>query len=115
MSRPDVRLSAVTRAERHAVIDATSNAVSGVGGWIDDVNFFSNLSAALRFVIPVSGASALGPKLLAIGLRFDTAVIAALDQAAVAGSDKSELIVSLNVTFVHDDPDLRRTVPAVPG
>lgn len=115
MPRPDVRLSAVTRAERHAVINATSNAVSDVGGWIDDVNFFSNLSAALRFAIPFSGVSALGLKLLAIGLRFDTADIAALDQAAAAGPEKSELIVSLNVTFVHDDPDVRRTVPAVPG
>jgi hypothetical protein len=115
MSRPDVRLSAVTRVDRHAVVDAASHAVSEVGGWIDDVNFFSNLSAALRFVIPAGGASALGRKLRAIGLRIDDADVDALDQAAAARSEKSEMVVSLNMTFVHNDPDLRRTIPAVPG
>lgn len=103
MSFSDVRLSAVTRVERHRAIDELNIAVSDVGGWVDDVNFFSNLSVALRCMIPALGAVGLERELTEIGLRLDANELVALSQAGACG--KSELLVSLNFTFVHDEPE----------
>ena len=30
-------------------------------------------------------------------------------------ADGEEIAVSLNVTFIHNEPDLRQVVPAIPG
>jgi len=37
--------------------------------------------------------------------------ISRVDRAA----GKEDIVVILNITFIHDEPDLRHTIPAIPG
>jgi hypothetical protein len=104
-------LETVTAADRQASIDAIGQAVTAVGGWVDDVTFFSNISVALRCVIPPSSAAVFADRLIAIGLKFDSAALTDFAAATTA----AELLCTVQVTFFHSDPDLRRDVPSVPG
>jgi hypothetical protein len=79
MQRPDVSLFAVTRANRHSAVTAIESAVSEIGGWIDDVNIFSNLAIAMQCVIPTARSVEFGQKLQSIGLRIDPDNICELD------------------------------------
>lgn len=108
-------LNGVTRLERQAAISATSKVVQAGGGWIDDVHLFSNVAVNLRCAIPVAGVAILAEGLgnLPLGLNHDDmALLARAGSQVPAGQ---ELEFSLQITFVHDEPDLRRLVPSVPG
>ena len=114
MVPPDVRLNAVTSSDRNAIISDVSSAVAKAGGWIDDVNFFSNISIALRFVIPLSSRSTLVELLSAQPLQLDSNDLCELT-ALTAREPEEEIRCSLQITFFHTEPDLRRQIPHVPG
>lgn len=110
-----VSINAVTHAERQSVIDAISALVGELGGWIDDVHFFSNISVAIRSFLPDASAPEFGERLQRLGLKLAPSSLhdlAAFEPAPGAGE---EIICSVQITFFHDEPDLRRTVPSVPG
>lgn len=111
-----LRLATVTRRDRHLATDQVADAVSAAGGWIDGHNQFSNKMTTLRFTLPASGLELLRRRLadIALGLTEETA--AALDMAIAAGHDpEREVSASFQLTFIHDEPDLRIDIPAVPG
>lgn len=110
----DIRLNAVTSADRNAIISEVSSAVAEAGGWIDDVNFFSNISIALRFVIPFSSRSTLVALLSAQPLQLDSNDLCEVT-ALTAREPGDEIRCSLQITFFHTEPDLRRQIPHVPG
>ena len=114
MVPPDIRLNAVTSADRNAIISEVSSAVAEAGGWIDDVNFFSNISIALRFVIPLSSRSTFVALLSAQPLQLDSNDLCELT-ALTAREPGEEIRCSLQITFFHTEPDLRRHIPHVPG
>lgn len=110
-----IALNAVTRADRQVTVDAVGNAISAANGWLDDVHFYSNIAAVLRCWVPAGKAAELIDHLSRIGLKFDTAAPAEAAEIAVSVDPATELLVSIQITFVHDDPDLRRHIPSVPG
>ena len=114
MIPPDIRLNAVTSADRNAIISEVNSAVAKAGGWIDDVNFFSNISIVLRFVIPLSSRSTLVELLSAQSLHLDSKELCELT-ALTAREPGEEIRCSLQITFFHTEPDLRRQIPHVPG
>ena len=114
MPTPAMRLTAVTRAERNEIISAVSASISAVGGWIDDVSFFSNISVALRFIIPSSSGPALALLIAALPMKIDNEGLTNLDAVPTHRPGK-EITCSLQVTFFHGEPDLRRHIPSVPG
>ncbi len=114
MLPPEIRLTAVTSADRNAIISEVSSAVAEAGGWIDDVNFFSNISVALRFVIPSSSGSTLVRLLSDQPLQLDSTGVLEL-AVLTAHEPKEEITCSLQITFFHIEPDLRRQIPRVPG
>lgn len=109
-----IRLTAVTSADRNAIISDVSSAVAEAGGWIDDVNFFSNISVALLFIIPSSSGSTLVRLLSAQLLQLDSNGVRQLT-ALTAHEPSKEIACSLQITFFHTEPDLRRHIPHVPG
>jgi len=112
MSPPGfIRLNAVTRGERLAVTDQVKGAISAARGWILDFKQFSNLSLCIIFQIPGEACAELGRQLGRIDLRLDRASAESLAAAPAA----PELAGTLQITFLHDDPDLRREVPPIPG
>lgn len=113
MSLRPIFLTAVTSAERQITTDAIRQIIGNVGGWIDDFALYSNISVMIRAMLPASAVAEFGRQLSKLDLKIDDGDIIALAQAQSENSD--EFSCTLNVTFFHDEPDLRRVVPAVPG
>jgi hypothetical protein len=105
-----LHLSAGTRGERHG---ATSQRLDAVGraGVVEDARQHSNKEISVRFSLPAGGAAALARALAELPLRLSDASAAELE-AVPADEEAAGWLV---ITFVHDEPDLRVTAPAVPG
>ena len=112
-----VQLCYVTRSERRTVIGQSSNAITESGGSILDSQLFSNVSVSLLIEIRRSGLVLLADRLENIGLVPSLDTDPKLCEMAEAARTAPEEIVSatVQITFVHDDPDLSHEVPAVPG
>ena len=116
MAQLQLALVSVTKGERYRVTAAVSAAISDAGGWIVDHTQFSNIAITIRFALPPRGLDDLRRQIAAAGVRLDSSSLASLE--AMAGeplADGEEIAVSLNVTFIHNEPDLRQVVPAIPG
>ncbi|MFN4311384.1 MAG: hypothetical protein ACK4FK_12430 [Ferrovibrio sp.] len=100
-------LQAVTKADRHLAVAATNDSLLTYGGWIVDSHFFSNKAATIRLVIPANRLPDWLDQLNQAGLKFDP-----IDPPPQADG---EISISLSITFIHDEPDLARDIPAVPG
>ncbi|KGF68606.1 hypothetical protein LL06_15395 [Hoeflea sp. BAL378] len=113
-------LSAVTRTNRHAAMRGIDDIVVSLGGWIEGHTLFSNIAATFRFVLPASALASFAGRVDALGVHIDQAGLAALAARSPAGGEENEageaeVAGALSVTFVHDEPDLRREIPAIPG
>lgn len=109
-------LSGVTHENRHQVSADINDAVVAAGGWITDHTFFSNIATTFRAILAPSGLAVFRHRVTAIGVHLDAESMEKL--AALIENEKGlpeEIPASLNVTFIHDEPDLRREVPAIPG
>lgn len=109
-----ITLSAVTRQNRHGVMAEINDAVMASGGWVVNHTLFSNIATVFQLALPPARLAAFADKVNALGVHIDAESWTKIADAAPAGSGE-EIIVSLTVTFVHDEPDLKRTVPMVPG
>jgi hypothetical protein len=111
-----LRLAAVSAHPRHALVAQVSAALNDLGSVLDS-HPFSNLALAIDFELSPRQVPRLRPTLLALPLAFSDAslaALAALDEVPAAELP-TELTGSLNVTFVHQEPDLHQYIPAVPG
>jgi hypothetical protein len=112
MRSPLIPLAAITRENRLIATDAAKDAISACGGWIDDFRMFSNKMTSIRFEMPAAQAGLLAETLEHAHVRLDPESHERLQ--AVAGRD-GDVKLTLQITFIHDEPDLRREVLAVPG
>lgn len=121
MPPPFLRVNGFTRADRNHVIAALRDAVTQSGGWITDFKLFSNVSICINFEIPFKRLGDFHSSLKAIDLRLSEESAATLvaysggqgrDGARAAPAD---VVGTLQVTFIHDEPDLRVEVPPIPG
>lgn len=114
-----LRLNAMTKSDRHQVIEAVKDAIAVNGGWILDFRQFSNLSATINFELPLKNLMAFQDGVGKIGLRLNESSLLAISELAERQTAPAELPVSLNatlqITFIHDEPDLRIPVPMIPG
>ncbi|WP_321338477.1 hypothetical protein [Breoghania sp.] len=109
-------LAGVTRKNRHQITADINDAVMGVGGWIKSHTLFSNIATTFHFALPPDRLSTLRERMVELGVRLDEESIAKLDAVSrESGSRADEIAASLNLTFIHTEPDLRRDVPHVPG
>jgi hypothetical protein len=103
-------LNAVTRRERKDATSFVFDTVNRLGGWIDDVQMYSNLMNTIRLTLAVGAYPALIAALREGGIAVDE------PGTDLAGNDPAaERMATLQITFIHDEPDMRRDVPAVPG
>lgn len=108
-------LSAVTRVNRHTAMQQINDLVVSCGGWIEGHTLFSNIAATFRFVLPAGRLEGFAGAVDAVGVHLDAASMQALGERVQAVAAAAEVSGSLSVTFIHDEPDLRREIPAVPG
>lgn len=114
-----IYLAGITKNDRQGMITFIKEVIDQSGGWISNFTLFSNISMGVDFIIPAERSSSLLAALEKSGLQFNESGRRDLeeqenlqDQSSETGS---EVTVRMNVTFVHDDPDLRIPIPAIPG
>lgn len=98
-----LHLQGSTRVERHSLVDIVEEAIRVTGGWILDFHQYSNISLVLEVEIPPGRLAELVRLLEAGGVRFHPAPAPAEDEVAVLGT--------LQITFIHDEPDLHVATP----
>lgn len=114
VARQFLQLSGFTRADRIQVTDRVSEAINQAGGWITDFHLYSNILICINFEVPLSNLNKLTASLQETGLQLSQESLEQLTPAN-ASMLKQELAGTLQITFIHGDPDLIREVPAVPG
>jgi hypothetical protein len=118
---PFLRINAVTRANRDETIARVRTAIAQSGAWVVDVKLFSNVSVCFNFEIPSSRTAQLREALAATELRLtkesDDSFASLLEhnESAADGSQPTDIAGTLQITFIHNEPDLRIEVPQIPG
>ena len=100
-----LRISITTAMDRNQAITEVRNAITGRGGWIVDHALFSNLSANLNFELPGNQAADLVAALAAAGFHPDIG-------GEMPEEQQKDLRGQAALTFIHQDTDLKRDVPA---
>jgi len=115
LNRPNLlHLNGFTRVDRLKSVAALREAIVGSHGWVTDFHEFSNLSICLQFEIPIEHLPLLAESLLDAGVKFSTrseSILYTLGPEMATGP----IQCTLQVLFIHNEPDLRRKVLAVPG
>jgi hypothetical protein len=109
-------LAGVTRVNRHAAMADINDAVLRANGWVAGHTLFSNIATTFQIALPPARYVPFCSELEAMGIALDDesrTAVAALD----ADSRTADAVIqaSLNITFIHNEPDLRRDIPSVPG
>ncbi len=93
--------------ERRSAPQHVFDTVNRLGGWIDDTRY-SNLMNTIRLTLPAFAFKAFVDALDEAGI-----VVESLQD--LGGDPKAERMATLKLSFIHDEPDLHRDVPAIPG
>lgn len=121
VSETFLRLNAITRRERHEMISRATEAVLRGGGFVVDFHMFSNRSICLNFEVAAGKVGRLSEALEETGLWLTEESRARLAEGTEraeqlsAEEGASEVAGTLEITFIHDEPDLRIAVPPIPG
>ena len=110
-----LRLDGFTRAERIGMTDRVSEAINKAGAWITDFHQYSNILICINFQVPIANLDRLAAMLQETGLQFSQESLEQLRSTRVSIHKAQELVGTLQITFVHNEPDLLREIPAVPG
>lgn len=105
-------LSAITKQERNAFTTFVLDSISNLGGWVDDVHMYANIMTTIRFTI---AENKILPFLEVLATKEATVQLVRGELNVLENANSSERSGSIQITFVHNDPDLKRDVPAVPG
>jgi hypothetical protein len=115
LNRPNLlHLNGFTRVERLTSVARLRDAVVDSRGWVTDFHQFSNLSICLRIEIPIEHLPLLAEALLAAGVKLTAkteSVLYSFGPELATGP----IQCTLQVLFIHNEPDMRRKVLAVPG
>ncbi|MBI4912141.1 MAG: hypothetical protein HY823_05345 [Acidobacteria bacterium] len=114
---PPFQLLALTRAERHGILDWVHSALQEAGAFVTDDQAFSNAAACLHLECGAGRLESLHGALEALELHLDPARAAFLAPYENLPLDAPGIPVrgSLALAFFHTEPELRLPVPAVPG
>ena len=102
-----------THEDRHSITSAASDAVEAAGGCVLDFKQFSNLAICLSIELPPEGFAKLRRKLADLKIVLNQPTKEEI--ATVEASKSVDVTCSLRIGFIHDEPDLRIPIPAVPG
>jgi hypothetical protein len=100
---------------------SADRAITESGGWISDFKQFSNISICITFEIAAKNIEKLHLALKAAGLGLSKqsdetlSKYAGLQDQAGAMPEEAGAQATLQITFLHDEPDLKRPVLAIPG
>jgi hypothetical protein len=107
---PHIALIAVTKLERNFVTTLVMDEISAQGGWVEDVHLFSNIMTNICFVMKQDRLAAFVAAFVGAGL-----VVSGMSEFPIQNDSRADFNWSLQFTFVHNEPDLKREIPRVPG
>lgn len=110
-----LRLDGFTKAERIQMTSRVSEAINQAGAWITDFHQYSNVLICINFEVPSANLEKLAVTLQETGLHLSQETMEQLMSTNDSTLKQQELVGTLQITFVHNEPDLFREVPAVPG
>jgi hypothetical protein len=116
-----LRINGTTRTDRIEMTSRAERAILKSGGWILDFKQFSNVSICINFEVPAKNIGKLRLALKATDLRLTTESDEALtslsrpEDHTHAGPQEADVSGTLQITFIHNEPDLKRHNPAIPG
>ena len=84
-------------------------------GWIVDFQEFSNISICLHFEITASHLLDLPKCLINADIQLSRQTEVFFRQIPLLKKIPEDISGTLQITFIHNEPDLRRHIPAVPG
>lgn len=108
-----ISFQAITHQDRHLVMELVQQAISRAHGWIEDSQLYSNKMALIRFVISAKLCRDFCQTLTENGLMVE--VPDGIGDAENSASLADDLSATIQLTFIHNEPDLRQVIPAVPG
>ncbi len=100
-----LRFEIVSRLDRNAALSFIKDCISKNEGWIVDHQLFSNVSASLNFELPAEKVEAFTLSLKKDGIRV-------FEKHQNSGVCEGDIRGSICITFLHDEPDMKRDVPA---
>jgi hypothetical protein len=108
-----VSIQGKTYEDRHSVTSAASEAVGEAGGYVLDYKQFSNLAICFTIELPTTGFAKLRKQLVELKVVPEPPTGGEI----ALGEETEELDItgSLRIAFLHEEPDLRVPIPAVPG
>lgn len=110
-----LRLDGFTKAERIQMTAQVSDAISAAGAWITDFHQYSNVLICINFQVPIANLDRLATALQDTGLHLSQESLDQLMPVNDSTLKDEECPGTLQITFVHNEPDLLREVPVVPG
>ena len=110
-----VTLDIISSRPRHETLDAVKQAVATASGWIAAHHFYSSKAATLQTMIERGQLLTFVKSLQQAGLLSEQSADAATLKKLYQKDDETELTVTCALTFAGDEPELRLTIPAVPG
>ena len=110
-----LRLDGFTKGERIQMTARVSEAINQAGAWITDFHLYSNILTCINFEVPSANLDKLAASVQETGLHLSQESLEQLMGANDSTLKEKELVGTLQITFVHNEPDLLREVPAVPG
>lgn len=110
-----LQLDGFTRKERIQMTTRVNEAINKAGAWIIDFHQYSNILICINFEILSANLDRLAISLQATDLHLSEESISQLVQENRLTLKQKELMGTLQITFIHDEPDLLREIPAVPG
>lgn len=116
-----LQLSAVTRVNRQEMISRVKEAILHGGGYILDFHLFSNTAICINFEVSVGNIENLYSSLTKTGLHLSQeshdllADYCGRPEEPGEDSKATDVAGTLQITFIHNEPDLRIECPPVPG
>ena len=100
-----LRVSIFTRMDRNEAIAKVNEVIGECGGWIVNHALFSNLMITINFELPSDQAVSFIENLDHMKLSPEV-------EYGMPEVKEEDLRGQIMVSFIHNDPDLKRDVPA---
>ena len=115
-----LQLHGVTRVNRQEMITRVKEAILQGGAYITDFHMFSNRAICINFEVSVGNIEKLYSSLRRqafLNQESHDLLADCCDRLAQFGerAKAADVVGTLEITFIHNEPDLRIEVPSIPG
>lgn len=113
-----IRVKGFTRENRYEMIDYAVNSIQTCGGWVTNHTMYSNKIIVINFEIEAKGVRNLLHLFNQNGLVLfaeSSQMMNEFSEYIVKGKEEKEIVGSINITFINDEPPIRNEVPPIPG